>query len=295
MITSSLAVLGPFEAIPYVGTPLALIAFVVAVAASVYRARLAERRKLIETAPAEQRGELMVAAIRDFSTVPLENLTKEQRFQLALRLIEERQARFRVTTIVAVTVAAALAVAVLVAGRGEASTNLVVRLHGPGGEVEIVDEGLVVLDAGGLRLESAVGPDGQARFENLPENAYEHGVTILASAPGLEPVAPMTLREAPAGGAVYVAMRPQSTVLRGTVLAADTSRTPLADVVVNVDSGAACDTTDAQGNFRLVVARAPGTRVPLQLVRDGELGFDDAVTLAAEPALVLRFDPGDER
>jgi len=292
MIAPPWAVIGPFEAIPYVGTPLALAAFVVAVVAAAYRVRLAERRKLIETAPAERRAELLVATIRDFSPVPLENLTKDQRFQLALKLIDERKARFRVTTIVAVVVAVALAVTVLVAGRSEASTRLVVRLHGPGGPGDILDRGVVILDAGELRLESAIGPDGQARFDNLPADVYATGVTVLASAPGFEPVAPTTLRARPAGGGIYVAMQPQSTVLHGTVLAAGPSREPLADVVVNVDGGAACDTTDAHGGFRLVVARPPGTRVPLQLIRDGRLGFDDAVPVAAEPPLVLRFDPG---
>ena len=289
MFTTPLAVIGPFEAIQYVGTPLTLLAFVVAVAAWVYRSRLAERRKLIETAPSEERGKLMIAAIRDFSTVPLENLTREQRFQLALKLIDERQARFRVTAVVALVVAVAFAVVILVVDDSPARTGLVVRLHGPGGPGDVIRRGSVILDAGDLRLTAEIGPDGQARFENIDETAFSHGVTIVTRVPGLEPVAATTLDAPPPGGAVYIAMQPGATEVRGTVLADTADRRPLAGVVVNFDSGAAVDTTDTLGNFHLVVARPPGSRVPVLLVRDGQVGLDDAVTVARDHPLVLHF------
>ena len=68
-----------FEAIQYVGTPIALVAFIVAAAAYVYRGRLEERRKLIESAPEQERARVMESTLRDFSTVPTDTLTKEQR------------------------------------------------------------------------------------------------------------------------------------------------------------------------------------------------------------------------
>jgi len=289
------AVIGPFEAIQYVGTPLALIAFVAAILAWVYRARLAERRKLIETAPAEERAELLVATIRDFSTVPLENLTREQRYQLAVRLIDERRSRFRLAALVAVLAAVTLAVAVVVLARDEAATGLVVRLHGPGGPQDLVTEGTVILDAGDLRRGSPVGPDGQARFEGLARSAFADGLTVTATAPGLVPAAAVRLPALPDGGAISLAMKRAPTSVRGTVLDAPGTRRPVAGVVVNFASGAAVATTDALGNFQTTVDRPPGSRVPVQLVHRGQVGFDDAVTLSAEEPLVLYFDAGHPR
>lgn len=287
-----LAVAGPFEAIQYVGTPLTLVAFVVAVLAWVYRSRLAERRKLIETAPAEDRAAMMEAAIRDFSTIPLENLTKDQRYQLAIKLIDERRDRFRVTAIAAAVAAVALVVVILVSGGSATAAPLVVRLHGPGGPGDLIREGTVLLDAGGVRLSAPVGPDGQARFDNLTPTAYAHGVAVMPEVPGFEAVTATTLAAPPDGGAVYVAMRPRATTVRGTVLSDTTERLPLAGVVVDFAAGAAVDTTDGQGHFQVVLPQPPGSRVPVRLIHDGRVGLDDAVTIAADQELVLRFAAG---
>ena len=99
----------PFEAIRFVGTPIALIAFIVAVGAYVYRSSLLSRRKLLEAAPPDDRARLLEATIRDFSQIQTENLTRDQRYQLALRLIEERAARFRTMALVGVVLSAFLA------------------------------------------------------------------------------------------------------------------------------------------------------------------------------------------
>ena len=106
--------MGPFGAIELVSSGLTLTAFVVAVIAYVYRHKLKERKELIETAPEEERTQALVATIRDFATVPTEDLTKEQRYLLALRLIEERLARFR--TLAVLSVAFALILAFVVFG-----------------------------------------------------------------------------------------------------------------------------------------------------------------------------------
>ena len=287
-----LAVTGPFEAIQYVGTPLTLVAFVVAVVAWVYRARLAERRKLIETAPSEQRGDLMVAAIRDFSTVPLENLTREQRYQLAIKLIDERRDRFRAAAVAAAVVAVALLVLLLTVGRSPADTSLVVRLQGPGGAEQVIREGTVRLDAGALRLSAPVGPDGQARFENLTATVWEQEVTVVPEVPGLEAAEPTRLASRPAGGVVTLSLRPRPTQVRGTVVSDDAARRPLAGVVVDFDAGAAVDTTDAAGHFTVTLSRPPGSRVPVRLLREGRVGLDDAVTIGPGTALVLHFAVG---
>jgi len=167
----------------------------------------------------------------------------------------------------------------------------VVRLHGPGGPGDVIREGTVLLDAGGVRLTATVGPDGQARFDNLTPTAYAQGVAVMPEVPGMEPVTATRLDARPEGGAVYVAMRTRATTVRGTVLSDTVERLPLAGVVVDFAGGAATDTTDERGHFQVVLAEPPGSRVPVRLMRDGRVGLDDAVTIAVDQELVLHFAP----
>ncbi len=282
--------MGPFEAVGSVGTPLALAAFVVAAVAWVYRARLAERRKMIESAPEDKRADLLEAAIRDFSTVPVENLTKEQRYQLALTLIQERSSRFRITALVSVVVAVLLATVILLYKQGDdPATDLAVRLQGPAGPVE---QGTVTLDAGELRLRSEVGADGVARFPDVAAAAFGVGVALTASAPGLRQAEPTTLTAPPPGGAATITLVPDSMRVRGTVLDDPTHRRPLPGVVLDFAGGLAVDTTDALGHFAVVLPATVGERVTVRLRRDDRTGFDDAVTLASGEDLVLYFGQG---
>ncbi len=290
-----LALIGPFEAIQYVGTPLALVAFVVAVVAYVIRARLAERRKLLETAPEDRRAELLAAAMRDFSPVSTENLTREQRYQLALRLIQERATRFWITAGVATFVAVVLAIIVLVLGPGQAadaSADLVVRLQGPAGPANVLASGEVTFQAGALRRQAAVGPDGQALFAGLPRASFEGGATLTATADGYHPIGTVTFTTWPPGGAVVVPMAPDSTVVRGTVLDDPTRRRPLAGVQVDFGGGLVVTASDALGHFQAILPRPAGARIALALRRDGVTGFDDVVTVAPDQDLVVYFEAG---
>jgi hypothetical protein len=282
--------MNPFDAISSVGTPLALAAFVVAVVAWVYRARLAERRKLIETAPEDKRAELLESAIRDFSTVPVENLTKDQRYQLAVRLIQERASRFRIAAAVSVVVALLLAAVILLnPSAGEPVTDLAVRLQGPDGPLET---GTVTLDAGKRRERREVGADGIARFPDVAAAAYAAGLTLTASAPGYRQAAPTELAAPPPGGAAVVTLVADSARVRGTVLDDPTHRQPLAGVVLDFGGGLAADTTDALGHFAVVLPAPPGGRIPVRLRHDDRTGFDDAVTLTPGEGLVLYFELG---
>lgn len=281
--------MGPFEAIGSVGTPLALAAFVVAVAAWVYRGRLAERRRLIESAPEDKRADLLIATIRDFSTVPVENLTKEQRYQLAVQLIQERASRFRIAAVVSVIVAVLLAVVILLfRPEPAAATDLAVRLQGPDGPL---GRGVVTLDAGELRQRRDLDDDGVARFPELPAAAFAAGVTLAATSPGYRQTTSTTLTAPPPGGACVVALVRDSTRVQGTVLDDPTSRRPLADVILDFASGAAVDTSDALGHFAVVLPATADGRVALRLQHDGRTGFDDAVTVAPGEGLVVYFRP----
>jgi hypothetical protein len=275
----------PFEAIQYVGTPIALVAFVVAVLAWVYRSRLAERRRLIETAPEGERAKLLDATIRDFTTVNTETLTREQRYQLALRLIEERSARTRVLAVVGVLTAAILAVVILfLPGSAAEAVALVVRLSDESGG--FVTSGSVTLDAGSGRDSRAIGSDGQVRFDNVPRSAFARGVSLTPRVSGYA-TSSVQLTGVPPDGVYYLKLTPVGTALRGTVV--DSARAPVAGVVLVFEGGSAVDTTDANGTFLVTLRQPPGSSVAVRAERGGVVGYNDRITVPASETVTIRF------
>jgi hypothetical protein len=84
-----------FEAVQYVATPLAALAFVIAVAAYAYRGSVAARANSIRSAPETDRARLVEATLRDFAAVDTSDLSRKQKYDLVLQLIEERKNKFK--------------------------------------------------------------------------------------------------------------------------------------------------------------------------------------------------------
>lgn len=87
-----------------VTTGVALVAFVIAVAAWVYRLRLIRKERLIRSASEGDRARLVESAL-EFFRIDTAGLTKEQKYQLALKQIHARERRFRVAAMVIAFVA----------------------------------------------------------------------------------------------------------------------------------------------------------------------------------------------
>ena len=280
--------MSPFEAIQYVGTPIALVAFIVAVGAYVYRSRLVERRKLIETAAEADRGRLLDRTIQDLGPVEPGTLTREQRYQLALRLLEDRAKRFRTMALLGAGTAVLLAGVVLALPDDSAGSalGLVVRVDDVAAAT-FVRTGRITLDAGAGRDTRTIGEDGQVHFENVPREAFEHGVSLIPDVPGYARTV-TTLHEPPGNGVHYLRLERTGSELYGTVITPD--RVPLAGVVLTFGDGVASDTTDASGTFRVAVPHAPGERIPVRAVRDGTVGLSDMVTVPEGAGLTLFFE-----
>jgi hypothetical protein len=281
-----------FDAIQYVGTPIALVAFITAAVAYAYRGRLEERRKLIEAAPEQERGRLLEATLRDFTTIPTDTLTREQRYDLAVKLIHERSTKFRLMTLVSVIVAFLLAAVVIVftVVPSEAAVGgLTVRVHGPGGAADFITNGEVTVDAGSARSTRPIGTDAEVRFENIPDAAFANGVRVIPRVPGYHAITDTLFDAVPAGRVVQLGLAPNPTRVYGTVV--DAQRTPMGDVVLNFQAGIAVDTTDAQGNFSVVLPYPPGAQIPVRAVRNGVTGLNDRITIPDAAALTLFFDP----
>lgn len=279
-----------FEAIQYVGTPIALVAFIVAVVAYAYRARLDSRRKLIETAPESERGRVLEAALRDFTTVPTDTLTREQRYNLAVQLIEERRAKFRSLTLVSVIVAALLASVVIVFTLFPTESDagpLTVRVIGPSASAASIANGVVTIDAGESNESASLDAQGLARFENIPNGAFDGGVRVSVRVPGLASSSDTTLVAVPRGRVVELQLEASPTRLYGTVI--DEQHQPLAGIVLNFESGVAIDTTDAHGNFSVSVPHPPGTQIPVRATQGGITGLHEQITIPDGSAITLLF------
>ena len=97
-----------FTAIQYVTSGLTLIAFVVAVAAYMYRAKLRSMENRIKSAPESNRAALVDKTLEFFS-VDASQLTKSQQYDIALRQITARADRFRIAAFLVFALAVVLA------------------------------------------------------------------------------------------------------------------------------------------------------------------------------------------
>src|SRR6185295_12867024 len=102
----------PWNAIAYVSSGVTLVAFIVAVLAWLYRSKILQVERTIRLAPKNKRAELVERAL-EFLHVETSTLTREQKYNLALRQIHERARRFLITASV-VVILSCLAAAVSV-------------------------------------------------------------------------------------------------------------------------------------------------------------------------------------
>lgn len=97
-----------------IGTPLALAAFALAAGLFVARSYFAKRRKEIEAATPEQRVEMLMR-LEDAFVVPVNKLSAEKKFDLAMEILRNREKRSRTRAQFSMFVAALLTIVVLVA------------------------------------------------------------------------------------------------------------------------------------------------------------------------------------
>jgi hypothetical protein len=242
---------------------------------------------MIESAPEQERARVLEATLRDFTTIPTENLSREQRYNLALQLIEERRAKFRLLMMLSL-LGALLLGSVLIIDRVLSAQDrtgpLTVRVTGPN---EMAAAGSIALLASGSNQTLALDERGEARFENISDAAFKDGVTVSARVPGFQTNGDTMLRAVPSGRLVNLTVTPVPTRVFGTVI--DERRQPLSGIVLSFQAGAALDTTDTEGNFSVTLPYPPGTQVPVRATRGGVTGLHDQITIPDGAALTLFF------
>jgi len=93
-----------WEAIGYISSGATLIAFLAASIVTIFRRQLVHKENLINSAPENKRSELVQAALDSYS-IESKDLTKQQRYELLMEQIKQREKRFKVTAFVIVILA----------------------------------------------------------------------------------------------------------------------------------------------------------------------------------------------
>lgn len=93
-----------WNAIAAVSSGLTLVAFLAAAAVWIYRQRLVQTERLIRSVPEGQRAGLVERVIESVH-VDTGNLTREQRYQLSLKLIHARSRRFTLSATIVLCIA----------------------------------------------------------------------------------------------------------------------------------------------------------------------------------------------
>jgi hypothetical protein len=123
----------PFEAIKYVTSAITLVAFLAATIAWAYRYRLKSRKQTIELAEPAARADLVERTL-EFFPVHTDGLSNEQKRELAIKQIDARTERFRVSikaALVVAGIAALITIVFLLKGNGQVPISLV-KVDGDG-------------------------------------------------------------------------------------------------------------------------------------------------------------------
>lgn len=162
---------------------------------------------------------------------------------------------------------------------------LTVRVHGPGGAADIVRDGRITADLAGVRRTSNIGSDGEVVFADVPADLEGQRVRLIAEVPLFVSDSASERVVIPVSHIIDLGLRHKRflTTMRGTVQ--DRRGRSVRNAVLNFGAGATRAISDAAGNFAVAISVAPGTVMPLTVSLNGDVVFDDNVTVAEQPPL----------
>lgn len=279
---------GDFEAARNVGGVAALVAFIAAAASRFLKARLAERRKLIESAPESERGALIESALRDFGVVQSTGLTREQRFELIRRLIDQRLSTYKLVALVLVIGAVVLATVAIYLNALTDKFDLTLRVRPPLESAErIVDlNGVARLEVGHETHEARVVA-GMARFDGLTAAATKESLRARVELDGFSPfdVDRLTI---PGNHVLEVFLPVPKLRMCGRVTRG--AETPIAVPGATVAVGESTATTGIDGSFCLEVAEREGAVKSVSVMENGVVLRQSSETLSPRNFLTLSIE-----
>lgn len=172
-----------------------------------------------------------------------------------------------------------------------ATFSLTVRVHGPGGPADVIREGRLIADLAGVRRSTEIGSDGEVVFADVPAALDGQPVRLIPEVPGYEPPT-SDLSVIPESHIIELALARKlyATPMHGTVR--DGTGRLIRNAALNFNGGTATAVSDASGNFTAVIPMGPGKVIPLTVTVGGKVVYDENVTVAEEPALVIVIKKG---
>jgi hypothetical protein len=257
-----------WRGITYVSSAITLIAFIAAVAAWMYRQNALEKVRLIRSAPADRRPDLVNRAL-EFFDIDTSGLTRDQQYDLAVRQIDARAARSRnaVMTILAICLIA-MGTTAFAVWHQSAEKDSIYRVKiitvGPSGVP--IDDTRIDSSVGGdkKRIEGGyqidipagtVPQDKVVTFRASKENAFLYGEQTLHLGPESNPTLTIVLKA------------DTSAMVKGIVL--DKHERPIVAARVSVIGQLRAIETDSAGQFVLPAHAADGQQVQLRVERVG--------------------------
>lgn len=161
-----------------IATPIGLIAFIVAIAATAYRRRLTYLHKLIDSAPTDQRPRLIEGLFETY-TIKDDNLLPGQKFKLLQKVLSIRERRFRLVAIVAIIISAIIAGLIATIALVNKAPRFQARvLRSP---YDVLYQGYEKLAAGALSEADSLFAKAHALNPSLPDPFYWQAIVAKAS------------------------------------------------------------------------------------------------------------------
>ena len=165
---------------------------------------------------------------------------------------------------------------------------LTIYIHGQDGASDVLDYGTVRVRLGQYRLPpKEVDAQGEVYFEGIPIKYIQDSVHLeLLSRPYM--VLHQSAYTPNESQRITFEVRPEYIQVRGTVYE---NAERIAGAIVEFDSGLARDTTDAQGNFNLIVPKGEGDLARISITYNKQERFRRNMTLSAREPMELTLDP----
>ena len=169
-----------------------------------------------------------------------------------------------------------------------ATFPLTVRVHGPGGQSDIVRQGTLMVDLGADRRTKPIGAEGEVVFAGIPAALVGKPIRLLPDVPGYRPHSdePVVIPEDHIIE-LELGRLESATRVRGTVL--DSADRTVRNAILSFDGGSVIATSDTLGSFTALIPMEPGNVVVVTVTLKGRLVYDESITLAESPPLKIRI------
>ncbi len=167
--------------------------------------------------------------------------------------------------------------------------DLVVNLHGPGGESDPVRNGKVALIVGDYRLPPRdISSDGQVFFDKIAGAYLDKPIKLVPLDMRYKVVSQSANSAAESRNITFqLTPVPDTTAVRGIVFLPEPGNKPAVNARLDFNAGQAEGSTDEKGRFNIRVPGASGAKVKLMIEYKGRSCYNRDVTLSSAEILQI--------